>query len=129
MSSIFLLLSLWIEASGYFAIFNTLSNVVCLSLKFHRVPRFPLPTSRFTLLCSTDSHHAHNRRHLCKIFSYNHPSFSVHVSAKTEQANFPNSRLFTREAGSVRWELVWDIFEQNTSNHFSVHVGSVKCEV
>ena len=28
----------------------------------------------------------------------------------------------------MRQEVVWDIFEQNASNHFSVHVGSVKCE-
>ena len=35
-----------------------------------------------------------------KHLSYNHPSFSVHVSAKSEQAHFPNSRVFTREAGS-----------------------------
>ena len=58
----------------------------------------------------------------------NHPSFSVHVCAKSEQAHFPNSCFFTRKAGSGWWEVVWDIFEQNTSNHFLVHVGSVKRE-
>ena len=59
-----------------------------------------LHASHFALLCSSYGHHAHNRRHLCNIFSRNHPSFSVHVSAKNEQAHFPNSCFFTHEAGS-----------------------------
>ena len=40
-----------------------------------------------------------------------------------------NKHTFPIHAASrMRREVVWDIFEQNTSNHFSVHVGSVKCE-
>ena len=57
-----------------------------------------------------------------------HPSQFTYRQ-KSEQAHFPASRLFTREAGNVRREVVWDIFEQNTSNHFSVHAGGVKREV
>ena len=57
-----------------------------------------------------------------------HPSQFTYRQ-KSEQAHFPASRLFTREAGNVRREVVWDIFEQNTSHHFSVHAGGGKWEV
>ena len=57
-----------------------------------------------------------------------HPSQFTYRQ-KSEQAHFPASRLFTREAGNVRREVVWDIFKQNTSNHFSVHAGGGKWEV
>ena len=90
-------------------------------LKFHRASRFPLPTSRYTLLCSTDSHHAHNRRHLCNIFL-----IIIHPSQFTYRQKV-NKHTFPIHAYSrMRREVVWDIFEQHTSNHFSVHVGSVK---
>ena len=48
---------------------------------------------------------------------------------KSRPNNFLNSRLFTREAGGVRWGVLYELFEQSTSNHFSVHVGIVKWEV
>ena len=106
---------------------------------FSYASRFPLPTSRFTLLyvpltlvtvimLITDTAIRDPAPLNISLIIYIHPSFSVHVSAKSEQTHFSNSRLFTSEAGSVRWEVVWDIFEQSTSNHFSVHVGSGKCE-
>ena len=84
---------------------------------------FPLPTSHSTLLCSTDSHYAHNSRHLCIIFH-----IIIHPSQFTYRQKL-NKHTFPVHASSrMRREVVWGIFEQNTSYHFSVHVRSVKCE-
>ena len=59
-----------------------------------------------------------------------HPSQFTYRQ-KSEQAHFLASRLFTREAGNVRREVVWDIFEQNTLTifQFTREAGGGKWEV
>ena len=82
-----------------------------------RLSSIELHNSRFTLLCSTDGHHAHNRSHLYNIFLIIiHPSQFTY-GQKVNKHTFP-----IHTSSRVRQEVVWDIFAQNTSNHFSVHI-------
>ena len=90
--------------------------VILLRMKFHRtspIPasRFPLPASHFTLatsrvtsLCSTGSHHAHNRLHLCNIFL-----ITIHPSQFTYRQKVNKHTFPIHSSSRIRRELVWDI--------------------
>ena len=102
----------------------------CIRLKFHRAFRFPLHASRCyvpltSIMLTTDAMSVTFFLYIVLVF--------IHLSQftyrqKVNKHTFPihNSSRMRREAWGGK--TVWHIFEQNTSNHFSVHVGRVKRE-